>query len=95
MKLKGEEIPIGGRMIAVADIFEALTASDRPYKDAKKLSQALKIMAFMVKDEHLDHDVFDLFLTKGVYQSYADEYLKPEQLDFVDVDGLRAIYIKL
>jgi len=94
LKLKGEEIPIGGRMIAVADIFEALTASDRPYKDAKKLSQALKIMAFMVKDEHLDHDVFDLFLTKGVYQPYADEYLKPEQLDFVDVDGLRAIYIK-
>jgi len=94
LKLKGEEIPMGGRMIAVADIFEALTASDRPYKDAKKLSQALKIMAFMVKDEHLDHDVFDLFLTKGVYESYADEYLKPEQLDFVDVDGLRAIYIK-
>ncbi len=93
LKLKREAIPIGGRMIAVADVFEALTASDRPYKDAKKLSQALKIMAFMVKGEHLDHDVFDLFLTKGVYQSYADEYLKPEQLDFVDVDGLRAIYI--
>lgn len=94
LKLKGDEIPVGGRMIAVADIFEALTASDRPYKDAKKLSQALKIMAFMVKDEHLDHDVFDLFLTKGIYQSYAQQYLKPAQLDSVDVDMLKAIYYK-
>ncbi|GIC79137.1 metal-dependent phosphohydrolase [Moritella sp. F3] len=95
LKLKGEEIPLGGRMIAVADIFEALTASDRPYKTAKRLSQALKIMAFMVKDEHLDHDVFDLFLTHQVYQAYADQYLKTEQIDNVDIDRLRSIYFKL
>jgi len=93
LQLKGEEIPIGGRMIAVADVFEALTASDRPYKAAKTLSHSLKIMAFMVKDEHLDGKVFDLFLTQGVYKAYADEYLMPEQLDFVDVDALRAIYL--
>lgn len=94
LQLKGEEIPIGGRMIAVADVFEALTACDRPYKAAKTLSHSLKIMAFMVKDEHLDGDVFDLFLTQGIYQQYADEFLKVEQLDFVDVNTLRAIYLK-
>ncbi|WP_337454607.1 HD domain-containing phosphohydrolase [Moritella dasanensis] len=92
LQLKGEEIPIGGRMIAVADVFEALTANDRPYKAAKTLSHSLKIMSFMVKDEHLDGDVFDLFLTQGIYQPYADEYLMAEQLDVVDVDALRAIY---
>ncbi|PKH06151.1 chemotaxis protein [Moritella sp. Urea-trap-13] len=94
LQLKGEEIPIGGRMIAVADVFEALTANDRPYKAAKTLSHSLKIMSFMVKDEHLDGDVFDLFLTQGVYQEYADEYLTAEQLDFVDVPALRSIYLK-
>lgn len=93
LQLKGEEIPIGGRMIAVADVFEALTASDRPYKPAKKLSHSLKIMAFMVKDEHLDRNVFDLFLTQGVYQEYANEYLRADQLDSVDIEKLRAIYL--
>lgn len=93
LQLKGEEIPIGGRMIAVADVFEALTACDRPYKAAKTLSHSLKIMAFMVKDEHLDGDVFDLFLTQGIYQQYADEFLKVDQLDFVDVAALRNIYL--
>jgi len=92
LQLKGEEIPIGGRMIAVADVFEALTACDRPYKAAKTLSHSLKIMAFMVKDGHLDGNVFDLFLTQGIYQEYADQYLKEEQNDAVDVDALRAIY---
>ena len=92
LQLKGEEIPIGGRMIAVADVFEALTACDRPYKAAKTLSHSLKIMSFMVKDEHLDGDVFDLFLTQGIYQQYADEFLSAEQLDFVDVGMLREIY---
>lgn len=76
LQLKGDEIPIGGRMIAVADVFEALTACDRPYKD-----------------EHLDGNVFDLFLTQGIYQEYADEYLTAEQIDDVDVDALRAIYL--
>ncbi|QUM76705.1 chemotaxis protein [Moritella sp. 24] len=93
LQLKGEEIPIGGRMIAVADVFEALTANDRPYKAAKTLSHSLKIMAFMVKDEHLDGNVFDLFLTKGIYQEYADHFLTAEQIDHVDVESLRDIYL--
>ena len=93
LQLKGEEIPIGGRMIAVADVFEALTACDRPYKAAKTLSHSLKIMAFMVKDEHLDGNVFDLFLTQGIYQEYADQYLTEAQIDEVDIASLRAIYM--
>ena len=71
--------------MAVADIFEALTAADRPYKPAKKLSESIRIMSFMVKDNHIDPDIFRLFLESGVYREYADKFLKPEQIDAVDV----------
>jgi HD-GYP domain-containing protein (c-di-GMP phosphodiesterase class II) len=73
------------RMMAIADIFEALTASDRPYKKAKKLSDCLQIMSFMKKDAHIDPDLFDLFLTSGVWKEYADLFLDPAQIDEVDV----------
>jgi HD-GYP domain-containing protein (c-di-GMP phosphodiesterase class II) len=75
------------RMMAIADIFEALTASDRPYKKPKRLSEAIKIMGFMRKDRHIDPDLFDLFLTSGVYLAYAERFLAPEQIDPVDVSG--------
>ncbi|QUM76706.1 chemotaxis protein [Moritella sp. 24] len=91
LKLKGEQIPLGGRMIAIADIFEALTAADRPYKKAKKLSESLLIMADMVKDEHLDADLFELFITKGIYQEYADAYLESTQIDKVDICAIKRI----
>jgi HD-GYP domain-containing protein (c-di-GMP phosphodiesterase class II) len=71
--------------MAIADIFEALTASDRPYKKAKKLSEAIKIMGFMKKDRHVDPDLFDLFLTSGVYRQYAERFMAPEYIDEVDV----------
>jgi len=93
LELAGEEIPLQGRIIAVADVFEALTASDRPYKEAKSLSLALKIMANMVKDKHLDQELFDLFLTTGVYSQYAAEYLTSQQIDIVDIDSIRGIYL--
>jgi HD-GYP domain-containing protein (c-di-GMP phosphodiesterase class II) len=83
--LKRDEMSIPARMMAIADIFEALTARDRPYKPAKKLSEALKIMSFMVKDNHIDPDLFEFFLTSGVYRHYADLYLMPEQLDEIDI----------
>ena len=83
--LKREEMSIPARMMAIADIFEALTARDRPYKPPKKLSEALKIMSFMVKDRHIDADLFAFFLTSGVYRAYADLYLTPDQLDDVDI----------
>ena len=84
-KLTREEMSIPARIMAIADIFEALTASDRPYKKAKTLSEAIKIMSFMKKDEHIDPDLFDLFLRSGVYRDYAETYLDESQIDEVDV----------
>jgi HD-GYP domain-containing protein (c-di-GMP phosphodiesterase class II) len=84
-KLSKEEISIPARIMAIADIFEALTASDRPYKKAKTLSESIKIMSFMAKDGHIDSDLFKLFLTSGNYLTYANTYLKPEQIDEVDI----------
>ena len=83
--LKREDMSIPARVMAIADIFEALTAADRPYKPAKKLSESIKIMGFMVKDKHIDPDLFRLFLESGVYKEYSAKYLKPEQLDEVDL----------
>ena len=68
------------RMMAIADIFEALTASDRPYKKAKKLSDTIRIMNFMKKDHHIDPDIFTLFLRSGVYREYSEKYLDPAQM---------------
>ena len=73
------------RIMAIADIFEALTAGDRPYKKAKKLSEAVKILWFMKKDKHVDAELFELFLTSGAYRDYAEQFLKPEQIDDVDI----------
>ena len=84
-RLTRDELSMSARVIAVADIFEALTAADRPYKKAKKLSEAVKIMSFMVKDKHIDPDLFQLFLSSGVYKEYADKYLLPDQVDEVDI----------
>ena len=83
--LKREHMSIPARVMAIADIFEALTAADRPYKPAKKLSEALKIMGFMVKDRHIDRDLFRLFLNSGVYKEYAERFLRPDQIDDVDI----------
>ena len=85
-KLMGADMSIPARVMAIADVFEALTAADRPYKAPKMLSDSIKIMSFMVKDQHLDAELFKLFLTSGVYQDYADRYLLPSQLDEVDVN---------
>jgi HD-GYP domain-containing protein (c-di-GMP phosphodiesterase class II) len=84
--LKGEEMSPPARMMAIADIFEALTAADRPYKKAKKLSEALFIMKMMCKDQHIDPGLFELFLKEGVYQRYAEEFLEPFQIDEVDIN---------
>lgn len=73
------------RMMAIADIFEALTAADRPYKPAKPLSQSLAIMARMRSEQHIDPDLFELFLRSGVYREFAQRYLRPEQIDAVDI----------
>lgn len=84
-RLSREQMPLTARMMAIADIFEALTASDRPYKKAKTLSEAVRIMGFMKKDRHIDPDLFELFLTSGIYREYGRKHLQPEQLDEVDI----------
>jgi len=83
--LKREDMSIPARMMAIADIFEALTAADRPYKKPKTLSESLKIMSFMVKDQHIDAELWHLFLTSGVWKLYAEQYLRPDQIDAVDI----------
>ncbi|MBX9634265.1 MAG: GAF domain-containing protein, partial [Magnetospirillum sp.] len=83
--LKREDMSAPARMMAVADIFEALTAADRPYKKPKTLSESLKIMSFMVKDRHIDPELWELFLRSGVWKTYAEQYLRPEQIDDVDI----------
>jgi HD-GYP domain-containing protein (c-di-GMP phosphodiesterase class II) len=84
-KLTKDDLSVPARIMAIADIFEALTASDRPYKKSKTLSESVKILSFFKKDKHIDPDLFDLFLRSGVYLRYAERYLKPEQIDIVDV----------
>ena len=85
-RLRREDMSVSARMMAIADIFEALTAADRPYKKAKKLSEAIKIMSFMKKDNHIDGPLFDLFLRSGIYLEYAHKYLPASQIDQVDID---------
>ena len=84
--LRGDEMSDPARMMAIADIFEALTARDRPYKKAKKLSEAIHIMNNMSHEGHIDPQLFDLFLRMGVHMRYANEYLPAEQVDDVDID---------
>ena len=82
--LKDEEMSVQAKMMAIADIYEALTAADRPYKDGKKLSQAMRIMGFMKNDYEIDQDLFEIFVKEGVYKKYAEKYLGDDQLDKVD-----------
>lgn len=84
-KLNGTELSIPERILVVADIFEALTAADRPYKKAKSLSVSINILYEMVLEKHIDKDVFELFLSSGVYLTYAEKFLAPEQIDDVDI----------
>jgi len=78
------------KIMAIADIYEALTAEDRPYKDGKKLSQAMRIMGYMKKDYHIDKDLFEIFVKSGVYKQYAEKYLSNDQLDDIDVASVLA-----
>lgn len=84
------DLTLADRVMTLADIFEALTAADRPYKSPKTLSESLNIMSHMVRERHLDADVFRFFLTSGVWRDYAERFLTPAQRDTVDVDALVA-----
>ena len=80
-----DEMTVQARIMAIADIFEALTARDRPYKKGKTLSQAMRILGFMKNDAHIDVDLFDIFVKEKIYLKYAEEYLDPEQIDEVQM----------
>jgi response regulator RpfG family c-di-GMP phosphodiesterase/HAMP domain-containing protein len=76
-RLKRAQMSPVARMMAIADVFEALTAADRPYKRGKKLSEVFKIMTFMKRDNHLDPDLLDLFARSEIWRTYAEKYLDP------------------
>jgi HD-GYP domain-containing protein (c-di-GMP phosphodiesterase class II) len=82
--LKREQMSVQARCMGIADIFEALTARDRPYKKGKTLSESLEILGRMKLNHHVDPDLFDIFVRKKVYRRYAEMFLDKEQIDEVD-----------
>ena len=84
-RLNRFQMSVPARILGLADVFEALSSSDRPYKKIKKLAEIVAIMAGMAKGGHIDPDLFNLFLTSGVYQEYAEQYMKESQIDQVDI----------
>jgi len=87
--LKRDEMSVQARIMAIADVFEALTAADRPYKKGKTLSEALRIMTSLRDNNHIDPDLFDVFVREKVYERYAREFLPAEQID--DVQALELV----
>ena len=86
--LKRDDMSVQARMMGIADIFEALTAGDRPYKDAMPMSQALTILGRMKLENHIDPDLFDVFMWEKVYQKYCDKFLSKEQCDDYDLNDI-------
>ena len=86
--LTRDQMSIPARMMGIADIFEALTAGDRPYKKAMPLSQALSILGRMKLANHIDPDLFDIFINEKVYLEYAEKYLSAEQIDEFDITAI-------
>ena len=86
--LTREEMSVQARIMGIADIFEALTAGDRPYKKAMPISQALVILGRMKEGNHVDPDLFDVFVREEIYLDYAKRFLEPEQIDEVDLEAI-------
>lgn len=86
--LTKDEMSIPARIMGIADIFEALTSKDRPYKKAKTLSESLTILGKMKLEHHIDPDLFDIFIREKVYLKYAHAFLEPEQIDEVDLSKI-------
>jgi HD-GYP domain-containing protein (c-di-GMP phosphodiesterase class II) len=84
-KLTEKDLSVPARIMAIADIFEALSAPDRPYKKTKKLSECVHLLWTFKKKRHIDPVLFDLFLETGIYARYAERFMLPEQIDAVDV----------
>ena len=86
--LKRDEMSVQARVMAIADIFEALTAADRPYKKGKNLTECLYIMGKMKENHHIDPDLFNAFIDKKVYMDYANSYMNSNQIDDVDLSTI-------
>ena len=86
------ELPLQARILAIADIFEALTASDRVYRQPMKLSKALTILGQMCREGHIDPDLFELFLHQQAYTEYVQKFLNSEQIDSVDAKTICALF---
>jgi hypothetical protein len=80
-QLTGREISVQGRILGLADVFEALTAKDRPYKPGRTLTESLRMLEAMSREGHIDAELFELFVREKVYLRYAAEHLSPEQID--------------
>jgi len=86
--LRKEDMSVQARIMGIADIFEALTAKDRPYKKGKTLTESLHILGRFRLNGHIDPDLFDVFVRDRVYMKYAEQFLDPEQIDEVDVTSI-------
>jgi HD-GYP domain-containing protein (c-di-GMP phosphodiesterase class II) len=82
--LRGDQMSVQARIMAIADIFEALTAQDRPYKKGKSLSESLRLLGNFCVRKHIDPDLFDVFIRQKVYLEYARRFMDPAQIDEVD-----------
>ncbi len=85
------QMSVQARIMGIADIFEALTAKDRPYKPGKTLSESLAILGKFKENGHIDPDLFDIFVRERVYLKYAQEFLDPEQIDEVDLSKIPGV----
>ncbi|MES2037871.1 MAG: HD domain-containing phosphohydrolase [Pseudomonadota bacterium] len=83
--LRGEQMSVQAKIMAIADIFEALTAKDRPYKDGKTLTESLHILGSFALNGHIDPDLFNIFVKKKVYLTYAERFMDKSQIDDVDL----------
>jgi HD-GYP domain-containing protein (c-di-GMP phosphodiesterase class II) len=88
--LKREQMSVQARVMGIADIFEALSSRDRPYKQIKRLSECMSIMSTMSRTGHIDPDLFEIFVRHKVYLEYAREHMNPEQIDAIDEEQLLA-----
>ncbi|MBI5921563.1 MAG: GAF domain-containing protein [Betaproteobacteria bacterium] len=86
--LRRDQMSVQARIMGIADIFEALTAADRPYKIGKTISESIFILGKMKEAGHIDPDLFDVFIRQRVYLRYAEKFLKPQQIDVVDVSKI-------
>ena len=86
--LKRHEMSVQARCMGIADIFEALTAQDRPYKKGKTLSESLNILGKMKLNGHVDPDLFDIFIWEKVYAEYAEKFLEEHLIDEIDLNAI-------